>query len=146
MPGLSSNGSSSTTGQSTTDEQLIIDALTPLLEKIIKDVPNTTQLDQMTDALRILAILLGPAPENHKLVWKECWQPLAKDILRSIFDQVIEDDMEQESNMRSLINKLDKVRDEKLMEYKEDLQTLARVWLEIQSYTVSAANSPSLDA
>ncbi|ASW24443.1 hypothetical protein BPSOL_1592 [Bifidobacterium pseudolongum] len=55
---MSSNGSSSTTGHCTIDEQLIIDALTPLLEKIIKDVPDTTQLNQMTDALRILAIFL----------------------------------------------------------------------------------------
>ncbi|ASW24671.1 hypothetical protein BPSOL_1593 [Bifidobacterium pseudolongum] len=38
------------------------------------------------------------------------------------------------------------MRDEKLMEYKEDLQTLASTWLEIQGYTASGDDPPSLGA
>lgn len=119
------------------EERIITNVLTPLLRKIIEDIPDTTPLDQMLGATRILAIILCPAPENHKLVWEECWHPLSDDVLHSIFDETIKDAMDQGIDMQSLMDDLHHTRDAKLKEYSGDLWMLAHTWEEIQKYSTT---------
>ncbi len=121
------------------EERIITNVLTPLLRKIIEDIPDTAPLDQMLGATRILAIILCPAPEAHKLVWEECWHPLSDDVLHSIFDETIKDAMDQGIDMQSLMDDLHHTRDAKLKEYSSDLWMLAHTWQEIQQYTATTA-------
>jgi hypothetical protein len=75
--------------------KLAAQALAAGLKQIVSRLSLVGHIDQLQRALRILAILMCPAPEQHRAVIEYCIDPLERPISTQIIRQRLEASMPQ---------------------------------------------------
>lgn len=120
-------------------KRLTIAILEPVFKKIITayiELPS----DQVLEATRLMAIIICPAPDEHELVWEECWHPLAEDFIHSLFSDLAMDIVTSPTLNPDLLQYLQNLCEKKLESYKNDFHLLKESWKTLQNASSSSSD------